>query len=389
MSISWGNWDVRVYVADAWVSLARRFVLEHPVIVDHLDAILNDPVPAVRLQVAQNLHVIYVAAPDRMWRLGERIVTQETDAQILVAYLNHSMWHFCHSEPDRCEAVLTILHGRLVFDLAGNHNGHNLLMESLGAWAAQLYAAQGRELTRTWINEWAVDPEIYGDALNFIASSLRSPFFRRYAHDVGLDACAMCSRAQECLALILIHATRISAEEYSVLRSDAAEPEKRIAGQKYVAAEKVISHAMNQLYFGSGANADNREVVTGLPDAAAMARFLTDYADILALLSSTREPATLHYLIELYEFLMPGNPVTVFDAIYSILLGRGKEEGYHYESLGNTAVVSIVRRYIADYRGIFDDEGRRDRLVEILRLFSEVGWIDALKLLYDLPDILR
>lgn len=29
------------------------------------------------------------------------------------------------------------------------------------------------------------------------------------------------------------------------------------------------------------------------------------------------------------------------------------------------------------------------QLVEILQLFSEVGWTDALRLLYDLPDLLR
>ena len=79
----------------------------------------------------------------------------------------------------------------------------------------------------------------------------------------------------------------------------------------------------------------------------------------------------------------------MFEAIHDILLGRGEEEGYHHESLGNTAVVGIVQGYIADYRSIFDDEGRRARLVAILQLFSEVGWTDALKLLYDLPDLLR
>jgi hypothetical protein len=107
------------------------------------------------------------------------------------------------------------------------------------------------------------------------------------------------------------------------------------------------------------------------------------------LFAKSREPATLHHLVELYEFLIPGDPVKVFEAIHSILIGRGVEEGYHYESLGNTAVVGIVQRYIADYRTIFDDDGRRTRLVAILRLFSEAGWPEALTLLHDLPDLLR
>jgi hypothetical protein len=49
----------------------------------------------------------------------------------------------------------------------------------------------------------------------------------------------------------------------------------------------------------------------------------------------------------------------------------------------------MVTRYIADHRSIFENDNRRTALVEILRLFSDVGWSDALKLLYDLPDLLR
>jgi hypothetical protein len=51
--------------------------------------------------------------------------------------------------------------------------------------------------------------------------------------------------------------------------------------------------------------------------------------------------------------------------------------------------VALVRRYLADYRAIFEDQQRRARLVAVLELFSSVGWPDALKLLYELPDLLR
>lgn len=387
--ISWGNCDVRVYAAEAWVSLAPRFAAEYPVIIDRLEAILVDPVPAVRLQAAKNLQVICVAAPDRMWALGEKIATNETDTHILASYLSSSMRRFSHSDPERCEAVLSIVKGRLDGGLSCDHQGRDQLQESLGGWAAQLFAGQGRVLARTWLEEWATDPHLYGDLLESFAYSLRGAFFYRYKPESEAGACEMCGRAQDGLALILTHATRISAEAYGVLTSDAAEFDKQTAIERYKAAEKVIHHAMNQLYFGSGAFSNNRKGKPGLIDASAMARFLTDYADILALLASTREPSTLHHLLELYEYLMAGDPEKVFETIHFILLGRGQEEGYHHESLGNTAVVRIVQRYIADYRAIFEDEGRRARLVEILQLFSEVGWTDALKLLYELPDLLR
>ena len=146
---------------------------------------------------------------------------------------------------------------------------------------------------------------------------------------------------------------------------------------------------MMQLYFGAGTRAEDKEDGPGLNNPDTKLRFLADYAAIFGLLQQSREPRTLHYLIELYEYLIPGDPVAVFKAIHAILTGVGAEEEYHYESLGSTAVVKVGKRYIADHRGIFENPERRAMLVEILQLFSEVGWSDALRLLYDLPDLLR
>ena len=65
---------------------------------------------------------------------------------------------------------------------------------------------------------------------------------------------------------------------------------------------------MNQLYFSSGAHADNRNAAVGLMSVDTMRRFLNDYRPMLALLAASHEPSTHHHLVELYEFLMPGIP---------------------------------------------------------------------------------
>jgi hypothetical protein len=388
MSISWGNLSVRVYAADAWVSLAPRFAEERPEIVDQIEAILEDVEPAVRLQAAQNLQVICKAAPDRMWEMGARIAAGEADDEVLIAYLNRSLRRFSHAEPERCEAILTTAKGRLD-EFARKEGARNRLQKCLGGWAAQLDAGQGRPLARAWLDEWSAEPEQFQDALNAYTSCLRGTFFSRYAADAEQGNRDMCDRAQEGLATILRPALASSTTNHATLMSDATDEEKKAAGKRYSAAEHVIHHAMNQLYFGAGARADDMEEGPGLNNSAAKARFLAGYAEILALLQQSREPATLHHLIELYEHLIPGDPVVVFKAVHAILTGIGAEEGYQFESLGSTAVVQVVKRYIADHRGIFDDAARRAMLVEILQLFSEVGWTDAIRLLYDLPDLLR
>jgi hypothetical protein len=148
MSIGWGNWDVRVYAAVAWVSLAPKFAAERPEIVDRIGDILTDHQPAVRLQAAQNLQVICVAASERMWEMGKRIAAAETDAQVLTAYLGRSLRRFSHAMPERCEHILAIAKGRLD-DFAVDAGGRNQIQDCLGRWAAQLQAVQGRPLAST------------------------------------------------------------------------------------------------------------------------------------------------------------------------------------------------------------------------------------------------
>ena len=388
MSIAWGPWDVRVYATKAWVALAPRFATERPEIVDRINECIADQQPAVRLQVARNLQVICVAAPERMWEIGERLATAETDAKVLNAYLGRPLLMFSHAEPERCERILAIAKGRLG-GFADDAGGQDHIQECLGGWVAQLQARQGRPLASAWLDEWAADPERFQHALNAYTSTLREAFFGRYAADAEQGDREINDRAQEGLSKILGSTFDISSKTHAVLVSDAPDDEKHAAGREYSAAERVINHAMNQLYFGSGALKEDTDDGSGLNVAGTKARFLVDYADILGLLQRSREPATQHQLIELYEHLIPGDPVTAFMAIHVILTGPGAEEGYQFETLGSSAVVKVVKRYIADHRSIFEDPERRTELVEILQLFSEIGWSDAIRLLYELPDLLR
>ncbi|WP_299870035.1 hypothetical protein [uncultured Roseobacter sp.] len=388
MSISWGNLSVRVYAAIAWVSLAPRFAEERPEIIDRIETILKDDDPAVRLQASQNLQVLCNAAPNRMWSMGERIATSETSEQVLTSYLNRALRRFSHVEPERCEDILALAKDRLS-EFSGEDGSRDLLRQSLGGWVAQLQARQGRPIARTWLEEWAAEPQHHKEALNAYTSNLRHAFFKRYDADAEQGDLEMCDRAQGGLHAILRPALAISTKQHEILLSTCTDEEKQAASEHYMAAEQVIHHAMMQLYFGAGARAEDQKEGAGLHDPETRSRFLTDYSAILVLLQKSREPRTLHYLIELYEHLIPGDPAAVFAAIHAILTGVGAEEGYHYESLGSSAVVKVVTRYIADHRGIFEDPARRAMLVEILQLFSEVGWSDALRLLYDLPDLLR
>ncbi len=193
------------------------------------------------------------------------------------------------------------------------------------------------------------------------------------------------------LHAIVVAASRALAEATSSLTSqDAGEEERRHAEDLHRAGESLLDHACNQLYFGAGAFRNkNMEEPPGLATSEAMRLFLDEYSATLEIIGQAGTPRTLHHLIELYEFLAMAAPETVFDRVSNLLVGPAAREGYHFESLGSDVLVRLIRRYLADHRSVFDDDARRARLVRVLELFSSAGWPEALKLLYELPDLLR
>ena len=99
-------------------------------------------------------------------------------------------------------------------------------------------------------------------------------------------------------------------------------------------------------------------------------------------------PASHDVLKTLVEFI-DLDPRGTFLRILT-LLRRAAETGYQQEHEAMRIVVSIVERYLADYRDLLEsDEECRDAVVEILDLFIEAGWPEALRLAFRLGDLFR
>ncbi|USA38547.1 hypothetical protein NCF86_09410 [Pelagerythrobacter marinus] len=388
-SLSWGNWEVRVYAADAYVSLADRFGEAHGEIVEMFDAILADPVPQVRLQAAQSLQVLSRIALPKMWELAERIARDEPHTGVLSSFLHYVIPRFTWHDVEKCKSIIEIVRARRETIERDDKPGRDKVAEQLGGVTAQLWCWQEETAALDWLTAWAADPSAHREYFTSFLSMLRGAFFTRYASDEKRDV-GLSDRSQQAAMIILEACSAAAAASHAAVTQGQVEDDARdTAVATYRAAESIIGHLMNQLYFGSGAHTDNREAAVGLMSAETMRQFLDDYRPMLALLEASHEPSTHHHLVELYEFLIPGDPAGVFDALHALLTGSAAREGYHHESLAAPVIVRMVTRYIADHRSIFEDDNRRAALVEILRLFSDVGWSDALRLLYDLPDLLR
>ena len=390
--MSWGNWDVRVYAAESIVSLAPRYASRRPDLLDRMERCLDDPEPTVRHQVSARLNTLWDEAHDRMLQLMDKVVEQETHREALAFFVSGPLRPMARQYPDRTAQLLSRLLNK-VFPASEEDasEGRDSFIDAAANLIAYLFVARGSDVAWHWIELWVKDLPHGAKFLTSMLYGLREVFFFAYRPTPSAEDLRMVQRLQRLVLLAATAAASAQEEARPHLPASSTEEADRWQPQ-YEAAGKVLDQICNQLHFGAGAfdsgNRDDREV-PGLSSPESKLRFIADYAPILDILDRCSQARTAYNLVGLYGFLAEGDPGAIFDRLAKLLLGAGAQDGYHYEQLGSEGLVKLVRRYLADYRGIFDDAQRRAKLIEILELFSGAGWPEALRLTFELPDLLR
>jgi len=389
--MSWGNWDVRVYVASSYMSLAASSASSAESIRDRLVRMLDDPAPTVRLQVAQSLNTLWEVDQDHMWRMAAKVAAEETDAGVIGFFIGGPLLRLADVAPERCEELV----GRVLARLPRQDEEKSRRDDFHGAiasMAARLWMVSGREIAQGWILSWVRTVEDSDAYLWPLVSWLRGALFARFQKEATDRDREIQNRAREVLRAVVDSAgDALAAAKPALMDGSTAEPQRMAAERQYKAGLRLMDHSCNQLYFGSGAYKDgnNDGNVGGIGDEGKMREFLAEYEGILDRIALSGNAAVAYRLVQLYEHLASASPELVFDKVAALVAGPAASDDYHYESLALDTVVRLVRRYLADYRAAFEDESRRARLVSILELFSNAGWPEALKLLYELPDLLR
>jgi hypothetical protein len=388
--MSWGNWDVRVYAASSVMHLAHDFGAQEPEVIALIEKMLTDPSPNVRLQVAQSLNVLRSVDPVRMWELIERVATQEDHPGVLGFFVAGPVHQLNWEDPQRIERLVSSILTRLPDEATSEESAkRNTLEDAIGALASQLWVGQGRPGAREWFRRWCAELKDGKPFLWPAVSVLRSALFARFAEPDSEQAAGIQLRARE-VVLEVVAAAAAGLQEAENLAAQGDEASNKRAQDLYVASDAILHHVSNQFYFGSGAYQNSsRGDAPGLTTAQQKRSFLEEYRETLSLIGTVGTPGTLHHLIELYAFLVEAAPETVFDSVSELIVGPASKEGYQFESLGADVLVKLIRHYLADYRSIFSGAERRSRLVAVLELFSNAGWPEALKLLFELPDLLR
>jgi hypothetical protein len=371
--------------------LAKRFATHEPSLLKRLAPMLDDAVASVRHQVSVSLHWLLNVEPECMWYLLTKVANEETDRCAIGYFVDQPLRRVAIADASRAEPLLATVIARFPIEGKSSSSEDLILDQALGNIAAQLYVFQGRESGLLYLRNWAQRVGDYGSFLKHAVLFLGETLFLRYKEDVACGQGVIHDRAIWVFRLVAAAAADALPDAHSAYRDSLKGSREWEAGLRIgIAATSILQCCVDQLYYGSGAcERINKQDKILLDSRSKKNSFIIEYGSILDLIGNACDAGALYHLLLLYEFILEGNPEAAFDRIIQLLVEPAAREGLHREPLAVAAVVRIMKLYLADHFELFENPDRRSDLIRVLSLFADQGWPEALRLLYELPDLMR
>jgi hypothetical protein len=383
---SWGSPAARIDAARGVIRLARHAACADPTVVETVERLAHDEVPAVRYQVAINLRSLYYTAPDLMWTLLEGISREDKSRGVLQGMLVGSLHALAAYHPARVTDCV-----RSIFARVREGDGAAEVRRRCAAIFLGLYLWQKEPACAEIIDEIVRDPSRYDSEAHQIIFSARDWLNLGRVDPPNHEHESVRRGAFDVLERMLRAARdgiRALEEKYGATPFVSWNEADQENGTKLA---RVVEDIGTHVYFVSGAYKDVTSDQAGrIPlGVQERTRFLREALGILKLLSEFGYPSLNHHLLETLEFFIPFSPEEVF-----LLVGRvvrsGRQGGYEYESMAVELIVRLVERFIAEFRYVLqENEECRRTLIEILDTFVEAGWASARRLTYRMEEIFR
>jgi hypothetical protein len=379
---SWGRPAARIVAAGGILCLASNAECADAAVLGALDRLSRDPDPAVRYQVISAVHRLKKLHAEHCWDIIERTAAEEPSWGVLLGLVQGPLDALRFEAPER--VMLSVVR---VFERLGGRDdakevrGHSV---KILAW---MYLWKDLQPVRDIIGAIADHPLRHLDAATHLVRFLR----RIVIHGPTDGSEPQADRARERGLDLLLRTTRAARRAFQ----SSTEGEPGLAGEEasYKLSTEEI-HSLAQildgvgaaLYFESGAYKGNKHRPVA---EAVQARLLAEAVPIIDELAEVGLARLAHHLFETLEELAPYKPHEVFLRIAAVIRG-GRKSGYQYDRMAEKVLVRTVERYLADYRGIFqEDEQLRRALVEVLDTFVGAGSQGARRLTYGLAEIFR
>jgi hypothetical protein len=374
---SWGAPLARIESAQGLIALSRHASCCSPNVLEAIERLAADSVPAVRYQIAANLTLLYKTARSTMWKLFESRTNSETNNGVLGA-LAHSVSNLMGAHPDEAAKLVQSLLNR-----TKSGPGADDVQSTCVQIFVQLYLWRNHRASEKFVYTMCNDVHGNHKLLNGMIFMLRGALTLGDTKNLKADEEETRTRAIKLFRAI----TEAACKAFSAATEEANSGKPEIDREVLQGLARLVDQSAQQLYFASGTFHDP-QVQEPLSNAQRK-RFYEEHADTIDLLSKFGFARTVHHLIEMLQTFIPFNPRRVFLQV-ATLVEIGKNGSYQYESMAVPHIVAIVERYIAEYSSLLqEDESCRIALRKTLDIFVEAGWPAAQKLSYKLDEIFR
>jgi hypothetical protein len=379
---SWGSAQPRIEAAEGLPVLAWQSELATADVVAAINKLSQDSAAVVRFHIAQRLACLKHTAPAAMWTIANRLLTEDPSTAVLEALL--SAWpRMVGTDVESLPPVIRAAFARVGDDRPGAERVQEHCVKAMMA----LYIRRGIEDAGAFIDEVVVggldehpryaarivhqirDALIYGDP---DTPTSEADEVRRRAIVFTIDVLDAAT-------------TALTAWEEATAAERLTEEDPRLEQGKDLA--HVIDGIAMDVYFATGAF-DERQ---GRPSVtpAQRERLYAETGPLLDRLATVKYAPTAHHVIETFEAFIDYDPRAVFLRIASAIKSA-QASRYQTDSLAAGLVVRLVERYLAEHRALLQqDDECRQALIEVLDLFVEAGWGEAMRLTYSLHDIYR
>lgn len=376
----------RIDGAEGLMFLASKPACINTDVIQEIVRLSKDPVPAVRLQIADYLGLLEVTLPQVSNELLCAMAEHDPSSSVVLSLLNRPIYRLVSAHPDEAESLTMKIFHRS--DLKGEVATEvRLTCVSL---CLRLFLSGDNAASEHLIQGFTNDVSTFTEESTRIVASIREVLVAVPISPEDLSSEKARTRAFQVFETI----TRSAQEGLSTLEKqyqripfyEWPETDKEKATQ----LTQIMDSIASQLYLASGAF-ENKQ---GQIDAYTVSleqkrRFIIEASRILDLLSESPHPSTVHNLIQMLHSLIDVSPREVFLRM-SRIVQAGKGGRYEMESLAIAEIVNVVNRMLADFRTLLqDDQEMRNAMVSILDTFVEAGWPQAIQLTYRLDEIYR
>ena len=353
-------------------------------IVKAIEALVHDKVPSVRFLVTRELSRLLVKAPEDFWRLAEDVAEHESNRVV-----QQSLCHTLSRVVAREEAKTTKVLDKFVTRVLSPDEDSDLLdaLVSLVMW-----------LTLARENAWAMKT---ADA--FLAEPIRlAKPLKRAAFDAlacitpkNLDSPKDREVTERAIGW-LTRAIGAAAKGIKELQNIPNEQWNEETQSKLRDVYGVIDEIIMRLYFAADVRDNPRDKKEEPVSDEQRKDF---YFKVKPLLEQVLAFAldkengvmfapTAHHFMEFLNGVLKYDPKGVLHMAAGVAKSS-KPVGYNLDSLAIREVVKLVEAILADYRNeMRDGESLRD-LLNLLDIFAETGWPDALRLVWRLDEVFR